>query len=136
MIKVSSARMNMPKAIRSLKSKFICTTSHLCMMEGQPPCNTIVPVKRISYSRVIRKMFLCSAPSCVINFIPKAIIWPSCTRITMSVLLHRIFSIITTVINNARMRLIINIKITRNRYLSYLPGVVRTVYLSALLYLS
>lgn len=43
-IKVSNAIMNIPKAIRSLKSYFIRTTSHLCMMEGQRPCsNTIVP---------------------------------------------------------------------------------------------
>ncbi len=35
MIRVSNARMNIPKAIRSLKSNFICTTSHLCRMEGQ-----------------------------------------------------------------------------------------------------
>ncbi len=34
-IRVSNARMNIPKAIRSLKSNFICTTSHLCKMEGQ-----------------------------------------------------------------------------------------------------
>jgi len=43
-IKVSNAIMNIPKAIRSLKSYFIRTTSHLCMMEGQRPCsNTIAP---------------------------------------------------------------------------------------------
>ena len=42
-IKVSSTTMNVPNAIRSLKSRFIRTTSHLCMMEGQHPCNTIVP---------------------------------------------------------------------------------------------
>jgi hypothetical protein len=43
-IKVSNAITNIPKAIRSLKSYFIRTTSHLCMMEGQRPCsNTIVP---------------------------------------------------------------------------------------------
>ncbi|MEY8356507.1 hypothetical protein AALB39_24590 [Lachnospiraceae bacterium 54-53] len=43
-IKVSNAIMNIPKAIRSLKSYFIRTTSHLCMMEGQRPCSdTIIP---------------------------------------------------------------------------------------------
>jgi len=43
-IKVSNAIMNIPKAIRSLNSYFIRTTSHLCMMEGQRPCSdTIVP---------------------------------------------------------------------------------------------
>ena len=43
-IKVSNAIMNIPKAIRSLKSYFIRTTSHLCMMEGQRPCSdTIAP---------------------------------------------------------------------------------------------
>ncbi len=35
MIKISNARMNIPKAIRSLKSNLIRTTSHLCRMEGQ-----------------------------------------------------------------------------------------------------
>lgn len=43
-IKVSNAIMNIPKAIRSLKSYFIRTTSHLCNVGGQRPCsNTIVP---------------------------------------------------------------------------------------------
>lgn len=45
---VSNARMNMPKAIRSLKSKwllFISTTPILCKNRGLPPCNTIVPPK-------------------------------------------------------------------------------------------
>ena len=43
-IKVSNATMNIPKAIRSLKSYFIRTTSHLCNMGGQRPCSdTIVP---------------------------------------------------------------------------------------------
>ncbi len=36
--------MSIPKAIRSLKSYFIRTTSHLCNVGGQRPCsNTIVP---------------------------------------------------------------------------------------------
>ena len=40
---VSNARMNIPKAIRSLKSKcFISTTPILCKNRGQPPCNTVV----------------------------------------------------------------------------------------------
>ena len=44
---VSNARMNMPKAIRSLKSNgflFISTTPILCInkMKVKPPCNTIV----------------------------------------------------------------------------------------------
>lgn len=45
---VSNARMNMPKAIRSLKSKcllFISIISILCKNRGQPPCNTVVPTK-------------------------------------------------------------------------------------------
>jgi len=43
-IKVSNAIMNIPKAIRSLKSYFIRTTSHLCNVGGQRPCsNTIAP---------------------------------------------------------------------------------------------
>ena len=41
---VSNARMNIPKAIRSLKSKcFISTTPILCKNRGQPPCNTVIP---------------------------------------------------------------------------------------------
>ena len=43
---VSNARMNIPKAIRSLKSNgflSISTTPILCKNRGQPPCNTIVP---------------------------------------------------------------------------------------------
>ena len=40
---VSNARMNIPKAIRSLKSKcFISTTPILCKNRDQPPCNTVV----------------------------------------------------------------------------------------------
>ena len=41
---VSNARMNIPKAIKSLKSKcFISTTPILCKNRSQPPCNTVVP---------------------------------------------------------------------------------------------
>ena len=42
---VSNAKMNIPKAIRSLKSKCflsISTTPILCKNRGQPPCNTVV----------------------------------------------------------------------------------------------
>ena len=42
---VSNAKMNIPKDIKSLKSKcFISTTPILCKNRGQPPCNTVVPV--------------------------------------------------------------------------------------------
>lgn len=41
---VSNAKMNIPKAIKSLKSKcFISTTPILCKNRGQPPCNTVIP---------------------------------------------------------------------------------------------
>ena len=42
---VSNAKMNIPKAIKSLKSKgflSISTTPILCKNRGQPPCNTVV----------------------------------------------------------------------------------------------
>ena len=42
---VSNAKMNIPKAIRSLKSKeflSISTTPILCKNRGPPPCNTVV----------------------------------------------------------------------------------------------
>jgi len=56
-IKVSNAIMNIPKAIRSLKSYFIRTTSHLCMMEGQRPCsNTIVPCHYGNISHIILQL--------------------------------------------------------------------------------
>ena len=45
---VSIAKMNIPKAIRSLKSKgflSISTTPILCKNRGQPPCNTVTPYK-------------------------------------------------------------------------------------------
>ena len=45
---VSNASMNMPKAIKSLKSKFllfISITPILCKNKDQPPCNTVVPSK-------------------------------------------------------------------------------------------
>ena len=40
---VSSAKRNIPKDIKSLKSNlfFISITSILCKNGGQPPCNTI-----------------------------------------------------------------------------------------------
>ncbi len=42
--------MNIPKAIRSLKSKyFTSTTPILCMNRGQPPCNTIAPKQILTY---------------------------------------------------------------------------------------
>src|SRR5699024_8546697 len=43
---VSNARMNIPKAIKSLKSNgflSISTTPILCRNRGQPPCNTVAP---------------------------------------------------------------------------------------------
>lgn len=47
---VSNAKINIPKAIRSLKSKcFIDITSILCRMKVNPPCNTIVPKTKIPY---------------------------------------------------------------------------------------
>lgn len=45
-IKVSNARMNMPKDMRSLKSNFIRTTSHLCNRRSTPCSDTVVPVSQ------------------------------------------------------------------------------------------
>ena len=64
---VSNARMNIPKAIRSLKSKcFISTTPILCKNRDQPPCNTVVflglilPYRSCLCNRII--LFSRSAP--------------------------------------------------------------------------
>ena len=49
---VSNARMNIPKAIRSLKSNgflSISTTPILCKNRGQTPCNTVITVLISSY---------------------------------------------------------------------------------------
>ena len=49
---VSNARMNIPKAIRSLKSNgflSISTIPILCKNRGQPPCNTVITVLISSY---------------------------------------------------------------------------------------
>ncbi len=57
-IKVSNAIMNIPKAIKSLKSRFIRTTSHLCRMEGQRPCSdTIVPYHHGNISHFFMQLF-------------------------------------------------------------------------------
>lgn len=53
---VSNAKMNIPKAMRSLKSKScfllsISTTPILCKNRGQPPCNTAVPYRQYSIFR-------------------------------------------------------------------------------------
>ena len=48
---VSNAKMNIPKAIRSLKSKgflSISTTPILCKNRGQPPCNTVALIGILS----------------------------------------------------------------------------------------
>ncbi len=61
-IKVSNAIINIPKAIRSLKSYFIRTTSHLCMMEGQRPCSdTIAPCHNNSISPFNVQLFSLAA---------------------------------------------------------------------------
>ena len=57
---VSNAKMNVPKAIRSLKSNgllSISTTPILCKNRGQPPCNTIAPWLILSW------LFHCFNPS-------------------------------------------------------------------------
>ena len=56
---VSNARMNIPKAIRSLKSKcFISTTPILCKNRGQPPCNTVIPFPYHSIFAYFISMFI------------------------------------------------------------------------------
>lgn len=47
---VSNARMNIPNAIKSLKSKCLLSihiTPILCKNRGQPPCNTVVLLNHI-----------------------------------------------------------------------------------------
>ena len=49
---VSNARMNIPKAIRSLKSNgflSISTPPFYVRIEARPPCNTVIPVLILSY---------------------------------------------------------------------------------------
>ena len=50
-MKVSSAIKNNPNCIKSIKLNlfFIGTTSILCRMKVNPPCNTIVPKTKIPY---------------------------------------------------------------------------------------
>lgn len=53
--------MNIPKAIRSLKSKcllFISTTPILCKNRGLPPCNTVVLSKSISCQLLTCNLFI------------------------------------------------------------------------------
>ena len=54
-IKVSNAMINSPKAMRSWKLKYICTTSHpMYDMGGQRPCSdTVIPFAYYSMRQII-----------------------------------------------------------------------------------